>query len=129
MRGSKTHGYGAKKRHRGSGSKGGVGMAGTFKQKKTWVFRYERTRLGKAKGFKSLRQREIKEDYVAINLRDIQKLIETKNLTGEVDMSSLGYDKVLAAGNLKKPMEIKAKYFSKGAEEKISKSGGKAIKV
>jgi len=29
LRGSHTHGWGAKKKHRGKGNKGGAGMAGT----------------------------------------------------------------------------------------------------
>ena len=43
MRGAKTtHGYGAKKKHRGSGNKGGKGMAGSGKradQKKTMILK------------------------------------------------------------------------------------------
>ena len=128
MRGSKSHGYGYKKKHRGKGSKGGKGMAGSFKHKKSWIFRYDRGHLGKAKGFKSMKQREIKPDYRAINLRDIQKLADRNSLTGVIDLKSLGYEKVLASGELKKPIEIKAKYFSKSAEEKIQKFGGKVLK-
>ena len=129
MRGSKTHGYGAKKRHRGSGSKGGVGMAGGFKNKKTWIFRYDRGHLGKQKGFKSIRQKKIKPSYKSINLRDLQKLAEKNNISGSIELANFNYGKVLSAGELKKPLEVKAKYFSAEAEEKIKKSGGKATKV
>ena len=42
LRGSKTHGWGAKKKHMGSGHRGGFGMAGTGKradQKKTLMIK------------------------------------------------------------------------------------------
>jgi len=129
MRGSNSHGYGYKARHRGKGSKGGKGNAGSFKQKKSWFFRFDRGHLGKQKGFKSLKEKEIKAGYTAINLRDIQQLADKNNVVGVFDAISYGYDKILSAGNLKKPMEIKAKYFSQRAEEKITKTGGKAVKV
>ena len=127
MRGSNSHGYGYKKKHRGKGSKGGKGRAGSFKHKKSLYLNQGWGHLGKAKGFKSLKQREVIVGYKAINLRDIEKIRDkTKN---EVDLSSLGYDKVLSSGSVSKPLEIKARYFSKGAEEKIQKAGGKALKV
>lgn len=129
MRGSNSHGYGYKARHRGKGSKGGKGNAGSFKQKKSWFFRYDRGHLGKAKGFKSLRQKEISPDYKAINLRDIQKLVEKNKLVGEIEINNFGYQKVLSAGYLKTPISVKAAYFSKSAEEKITKAGGKIVRV
>ncbi len=129
MRGSNSHGWGYKKKHRGSGSKGGKGNAGSFKQKKSWFFNNDRKHLGKAKGFKSLKEREITPYCKAINLRDIAALSGKNGLAGEIDLHSFGYEKVLASGELKTPMAIKAKCFSKHAEEKISKAGGKAIKV
>lgn len=129
MRGSNSHGYGYKKKHRGKGSKGGKGNAGSFKQKKSWFFKYDRGHLGKQKGFKSLREKEIIPAYKAINLRDIQKLIENNSLKGEVDLKNFGYEKVLSSGSLKSPIPIKAKSFSKNAEEKIAKAGGKAVKI
>ncbi len=125
MRGSNSHGYGYKKKHRGKGSKGGKGRAGSFKQKRSLYLNQGWGHLGKAKGFKSLKQREVVDDYNSINLRDIEKLTD-KN---QIDLVSFGYHKVLSAGSINKPLEIKAKYFSKGAEEKIQKAGGKAIKI
>ena len=40
LRGSRTHGYGSSKKHRGGGSRGGRGMAGTKRQKKTWMLKH-----------------------------------------------------------------------------------------
>lgn len=120
MRGSKTHGYGSKKKHRGKGSKGGKGYAGLKKHKKTWMFKYESGHFGK-RGFKSKTGQKIK----AINLRDLQKVA----VGNEVNVKELGYDKVLGIGELKKPLVIKASYFSKKAVEKIEKVKGKAEKI
>jgi large subunit ribosomal protein L15 len=118
MRGSKTCGYGAKKKHRGKGSKGGKGYAGIWKHKKSMIIAYEPDHVGK-RGFKPKNRKEIK----AINLSDIQKLKEDC----EIFLKEFGYDKVLAKGELKKPLIIHAKSFSKKAIEKIEKVGGKAV--
>lgn len=121
-RGSKTHGYGSKKKHRGKGSKGGSGKAGLNGHKKLKMLQERPDHFGK-RGFKSLKQRNIKESTKAINLRDLQRLGE-----GEIDLVELGYDKVLGTGELEKPLTVKAKKFSQKAEEKIEKAGGKAIR-
>lgn len=127
MRGSNSHGYGYKKKHRGKGSKGGKGRAGSFKQKRSFYLNNDWGHLGKAKGFKSLKQRDVIADYNSINLRDIEKFVQKSQK--EIDLTAIGYQKVLSAGSISKPLEIKAKYFSKGAEEKIQKAGGKAVKI
>jgi large subunit ribosomal protein L15 len=120
MRGSKTHGYGSKKKHRGGGSKGGRGQAGQFKHKKTFFKRW-----GKAKQprFKSLEHRGIRPKEKAINLGDLVKLTD-KN---EIDAKEFGYGKVLSEGVLERPVTIKAKKFSERAKQKIEKAGGKAV--
>ncbi len=126
MRGSKTHGYGCKKKHRGAGSRGGRGVAGLKKHRKFWMLKHDREHFGK-RGFKSLSQRGIKTETKSINLRDLEMLIDDPKK--EVDLKALGYDKVLGSGMIKKPLSIKAKAFSKKAIEKIEKVKGKAIKV
>ena len=121
MRGSKTHGYGSKKKHRGGGSKGGKGQAGQFKHKKTFFKRW-----GKAKQprFKSLEHRGIRKMDKAINLGDLIKLAEGK---AEIDAAHFGYGKVLSEGFLEKAVTIKAKNFSERAKAKIEAAGGKAV--
>jgi len=124
QRGSKTHGYGSKKKHRGAGSRGGRGMAGVIKHKKFWVMKNKPGHIGK-RGFKTLQQRKVAAPRaMAINLRDIEKLAKDKK---ELDLSKIGYDKVLSTGNLSKPLTIKAYAFSEAAKQKIEKAGGKAI--
>ncbi len=117
MRGSRYHGYAAKK-HKGSGNKGGKGMAGTGKragQKRTYVLKYHHPYLGKKKkkGRKKRKQ---------INVCEIQKNYKP----GEILLEG---HKVLGKGNIKDKFIIKADSFSKSAKEKIEKAGGKAIEL
>ena len=120
MRGSKTHGYGSKKKHRGKGSQGGKGNAGQFKHKKTFFKRWGKEKQPR---FKSLEQRDIRTKDKAINLGDLLKLTDKI----EIDASEFGYGKVLSEGVLKKPVTIKAKSFSERAKAKIEAAGGKAV--
>ena len=120
MRGSKTHGYGSKKKHRGGGSQGGKGQAVALKHKKTFFKRW-----GKAKQprFKSLEQMNVRPKEKAINLRDLLTLTDKD----EIDASEFGYGKGLSGGILEKPVTIKAKKFSERAKQKIESAGGKAV--
>ena len=131
MRGSKTHGYGAKKKHRGAGSRAGRGMAGTGKrggQQKTMI--NPSTYFGRH-GFKHKVNRK---DYKIINLSDLQrrlqvlvtdKLIEEKSGVYVIDLGKLGYDKLLATGNVVVKLHIKVKEASKSAIKKIEDAKGK----
>jgi large subunit ribosomal protein L15 len=46
-----------------------------------------------------------------------------------IDVTELGYDKVLAKGNITKTFKISAPQFSAGAIEKIEELGGEAIEL
>ena len=121
MRGTRYHGWAAKK-HKGSGNRGGKGMAGTGKkagQKISFVNKYFFPYFGK-QGYTSRSTRRRKNNTV--NLRDIQ----SKYKPGEVSLP--GY-KILSEGEIKDKFTIKAKSFSKQAREKIEKAGGKAIEL
>jgi len=117
MRGSRTHGYGSKKKHRGKGSKGGKGYAGSHKHKYIKIVKYEPWHFGK-KGFVSLK----KKDKI-INIVDLVKISEKIN-KDVIDLSELGYDKLLAKGKIDKKIHVKVKKISKKAKEKIEKAGG-----
>ena len=121
MRGSHTHGWGAKKKHRGAGSRGGHGLSGHFFKKKSYVTSYAPERIGR-KGFAPKTSVETR----AINLRQIDELA-TKNKLKEIDVSKLGYDRVLAGGRLTQPLIIKAKYMTEAAKEKIARASGTAV--
>ena len=128
-RGSKTHGYGSKKKHRGAGSRGGRGMAGVAKHRKFWIMKNMPGHLGK-RGFKTLTQRKITPAKLkTINIRDLEKLAKDSKDSKELDITRLGYSKVLSAGGLKKKLTIKAYAFSEAAKQKIKKAGGKAVVI
>lgn len=126
LRGHRGGGYGARKKHRGKGSKGGMGMAGTGKkagQKRTYVLKYFPGYFGK-KGFSSRNKR-----LDVINLKDIQARKEyfierkiAKKTAEGIEINLKGY-KVLGEGELKDKFIIKADKFSENAKEKIKKSG------
>lgn len=120
MRGSHTHGWGHKKKHRGKGSKGGAGGAGIKKHRKHQLWKSGR-RTGK-RGFKSLAKRGLTPAARTINLNQLAGM-EGK----ELDMRKLGYEKVLGWGEIGRPVTVKAESFSRKAEEKIKKAGGKAV--
>jgi len=130
-RGHRTYGYGSHKKHRGKGSRGGRGFAGMHKHKWTYTVKYAPDHFGK-RGFTPVRKGEKK----VIKLEEIEKMVEEllKNKLAEVendkikiDVTKLGYEKVIGSGKIKKPLIVCAKYFSKKAVEKIEKVGGKAV--
>lgn len=120
MRGQRWHGYGGKKKHRGGGSKGGKGFGGSHKHKWSYITRYEPDHYG-YKGFYSLKKKDI-----SINLDEVQRLAE-KNKHKEIDLTKLGYTKILARGEIKEPLTIKIKKSSAAAKKKIEEAGGKLI--
>lgn len=46
-----------------------------------------------------------------------------------VDLSKLGYGKLLGQGNLDRPIEIKVARISKSALKKIEAAGGKLVRL
>jgi len=125
MRGSKTCGYGSKKKHRGKGSKGGKGYAGSHKHKWTYIVKYEPDHFGKH-GFVPPRKKQIK----TINVGELENVLKRLNLeSNEIDLSELGYEKLLGKGKVTKPFIIKVKEFSERAKNKIESAGGMIIRI
>lgn len=122
MRGSHTHGRGFKKKARGSGHRGGVGMAGSGKrgdQKKTLVLNlYGNEYFGKDRALR----RKVYPKLKSINLREIQQSLKK----GESQVDLTGY-KILAEGEVTSSLKIKASAASKSALEKVKKSGGEIL--
>ena len=118
--GTRTHGQGAMKR--GSGHRGGVGMAGTGKRadhKKSLITaKYGNKYFGK-QGItsKGTKRKKVK----TINIKEIINRFPGKT---EINLKDF---KVLGDGEINKAVTIKAKAFTKSAKEKIEKAGGKAI--
>ena len=63
MRGSRSHGYGITQKHRGAGSRGGHGMAGSKKHKWSYVSKYLPNYFGK-RGFTRPKSQVTKDETV-----------------------------------------------------------------
>jgi len=134
-RGSKTHGGGSMKKRRGAGNRGGRGLAGSGKRAahhvQRIIKRFGKGYLGK-NGFTSKSRSNVK----GINLKDIELNLDKymeKNLIkkdGEIysiDLSKLGYNKLLGSGQINNKYKITTKFVSKTAKEKIEKKGGEVV--
>ena len=119
MRGSKTHGYGCRKKHRGAGSKGGHGYAGSHKHKWTKIVKEEPDHFGK-KGFH--RPVESINSAITINICDLEMFKDE-----EINLSELGFDKLLGKGSLSRKVNVRVASFTEKAKDKIEKAGGKII--
>lgn len=128
-RGSRTHGYGRVGQHRKTGSKG-MRKAGRHKHGWTYVIKYEPEYFSK-RGFTS--PKSLRQKINAINvgqLCEIAENVSTKTDEGKIfiDLESLGYNKLLGAGKVTKPLIVKVASYSKSAEEKIKEVGGQILK-
>ena len=115
-RGNKTHGWGHKKKHRGKGSRGGKGNAGSgkradSKKPSTWK---DLKKFGKH-GFNP-HHKQIK----VITVRELDKKYD-----GTVDLTKERYSKIIGTGNITKKLEVTVQTCTPKAEEKIKKAGGK----
>lgn len=135
MRGSRSIGGGCTKKRRGAGHKGGKGKAGLSKHHWTWTVKNDPKHFGKY-GFKRPQKMIKKSNPVNLGYLDdnsenlLAKGIATKEGDSIViDVTDLGYDKVLGKGKLLKPLKIKSPMFSASAEDKIQEAGGEAIKI
>jgi len=109
QRGSGSHGWGGKKKHRGGGSQGGKGQAGMLKQKKSWMIRFDPEHFGR-------------DDFAP---REHFKTINLRNFDVEKNDFVLKGVKVLGSGKIDRAITVKASAFSASAKEKIEKAGGK----
>jgi large subunit ribosomal protein L15 len=121
-----THGWGARKKHKKSGHRGGKGMSGSGKrgdQKKTLVNKlYGNKYFGK----QGITSRGTKRDTrQRINLREIEMNLEKYGKKSgnkfEINLSSY---KILGTGEVKNKLIIKANDSSKSAREKVEAKGG-----
>ncbi|MAG20302.1 50S ribosomal protein L15 [archaeon] len=127
QRGTHSHGWGSKKKHRGAGNRGGRGMAGTGKRadhkKPTILKEFGSSYFGK-RGFK--RPVKTQKQTKIINFSDLNKL-KSKIKDNTLDLKKLGYTKLLSQGTPTK-LKIIVPEFSKKAQEKLEKVGGELTK-
>jgi large subunit ribosomal protein L15 len=132
-RGERTHGYGIIGQHRGGGQRGGKGKAGGKKHGWTYTVKYTPERFGKH-GFKPPRRKMITAINVGELDQQISKLISGKEARKtkegiKVDLSHLGYDKLLGRGQVTQPLIVQVDSHSKSAAEKIQEAGGKILET
>ncbi|MFX0096560.1 MAG: uL15 family ribosomal protein [Candidatus Hodarchaeota archaeon] len=130
-RGSRTHGYGRVGQHRKAGKRGGRGVAGRKKHGKSYILRYMPDYFGKH-GFK--RPESLIKRPKTMNLKQLdqmigklleQKVAEKREKEIFVDLTKLGYGKLLGNGILTQPLIVAIPKFSKLAAKKVEAAGGK----
>src|SRR3989338_11370572 len=120
QRGSKTHGWGAKKKHRGKGHQGGAGMAGSGKRadsKKPSIWK-DKNYFGKHGFISKSTSVKIKGINISDLEQHIQKFVSQKLATHEngvyvVELEKLGYNKLLGTGAVSQKFKIKTDFASK----------------
>jgi len=131
QRGSKTHGWGAKKKHRGKGHQGGAGMAGTGKRadsKKPSIWKDEKY-FGKHGFVSKSRTPDINPVNISYIELHIGKFLASNTIKNEsgvyvVELEKLGFNKLLASGRVSLKFKISTPYASKSAVEKVKEAGG-----
>jgi large subunit ribosomal protein L15 len=132
QRGSRLYGWGQVGQHRKSGSRGGFGNAGLHKHKWSWTVKYGLDHFGK-EGF--VRPAAVTHEVKAINVGALSSLMQGRTLQQDekgraiLDLSSLGYEKVLGGGKIGFSMVVKASRITELAKKKISNAGGEAVQV
>ncbi len=155
MRGSSSHGGGHKKKRRGAGHRGGIGLSGSGArgdQKKTAVLSRSSSffkilsaqkgvpvkelvkkymHFGK-KGFKSLNKHS--NEVISINHIEnyFDKMVENGLIVKEgtefvFNATAAGYDKVLGRGKISKKVTIVVEEISALAKQRVEEAGGKVI--
>jgi large subunit ribosomal protein L15 len=120
-RGSRTQGYGRIGQHRDSGSKGHR-KVGRHKHLWSLVVTSEPNYFGKS-GFTSPQSINKKES--TLNLQALTEIAQTNT----IDLTRMGYTKLLGTGRITKPLTVTVPTCSKSAQEKIVQAGGKVITV
>ena len=123
LRGSRTHGWGQIRQHRKSGQKGGKGKAGLHKHKWSWTVKYAPDHFSRD----SLRPKRGSKPNKWINVGQLEALTRSQN-SSEINLTELGYEKLLGGGRLKTPIKVIVKSFTEQAKSKIEAAGGQLIK-
>ncbi|MEM2098979.1 MAG: uL15 family ribosomal protein [Candidatus Bathyarchaeia archaeon] len=126
-RGTRTQGYGRVGQHRKTGSKG-YRKVGRHKHLWSYVTTYEPDYFGKS-GFTSPQSLKRKENPINIKKLDeiATKIATEKEGKLHIDLTAMGYTKLLGTGKTTKPLIINVPSCSKSAQEKIKQAGGQVI--
>jgi large subunit ribosomal protein L15 len=127
QRGSRYCGWGQVGQHRKGGMRGGKGRAGGRKHFWIRTVKYEPDRYLN-KGFKPPSSKE--PPSKTINIGELNDLIILEHLPIEndtIDLSAIGYEKLLGRGNLTRKINVIVDSFSERAEKKITEKGGQIL--
>jgi ribosomal protein L15 len=126
--GSQTHKRGHRKRTKGSGNKGGVGMSGSENQKKSMIMNlYGPSYFGRDK---ALRRGRTPPKLKVINLNDLIERFDALVKQGHAKQTKSGFEfdlkgyKILAGGGLNAKISVKASAASESAIAQIKEAGG-----
>jgi large subunit ribosomal protein L15 len=119
FRGTRTIGYGRIGQHRDSGSKGNR-KVGRHKHLWSKVVTQCPNYFGKH-GFHSPQAKNRIES--TINLQRLDQLSTGK----EINLTELGYTKLLGTGKITKPLTIQVAAASQSAKTKVEEAGGKVV--
>ncbi len=127
-RGSRTHGWGRVGQHRGAGCRGHR-KVGRHKHLWSYVTAHEPDYFGKH-GFNSPQSIGLKENLINIStLDEISEKISVEKEKGKlyVDLTNLGFTKLLGTGKLIKKLTVNVPSCSKSAADKIKRAGGEVL--
>ncbi len=119
-RGSRTQGYGRIGQHRDAGSKG-FRKVGMHKHRWSLVSNMDEKYFGKH-GFHSPQSLHRKEN--TLNLNRLDELAQNQTA---INLTEMGYTKLLGTGKITKALTITVPACSKTAAEKIKAAGGQVI--
>ena len=116
FRGSRYHGRG-KKAGRGAGKRGGRGNAGIGKHKVMFRNKYMPGHWG-MHGFN--RHPSLRTVNVSINVSEVEEMAEGDS----INLTDMGYDKLLGKGSISRAINITVSEASAGAMQKVVAAGG-----
>lgn len=128
MRGTSSHGWGHKKKHRGAGHRGGVGNAGTGargdSKKPSILTSVGNSYYGK-RGFHSIHAKKMSVLSLTYVENHFNDLVESGTIVdGTLDTTKMNINKVLGRGKLSHKLNIVCEEISANAKAVVEAAGG-----
>jgi large subunit ribosomal protein L15 len=116
----RTHGYGQVGQHRHSGKSGGHGQAGLHKHKWSWTVKFDPDHFGRD----PFRPPGYPKPSRWVNVGDLEEIAGQR---AELDLASMGVEKLLGSGTVSRSLRVSVRSFTKKAQAKIEAAGGKIV--
>ncbi len=116
-------GWGQVAQHRASGHKGGLGRSGHLKHLWSTVIKEDQNHFGH-EGTHNPQPNIIKKWASVRDLDDLSLKSEKSNI---INLTELGFDKLLGGGQVKNAYTVKVKQATSTAQEKVKQAGGEVI--